>query len=157
MLPARKKLGLAMIEKGAKQKIMPDETSVDIKIEVYRTPQVILAGLAAYYDVKEQNSFRIVAELVRRNKLHARYARSFNEVLDVVAKRRTLAHLQQGREADILTGTPKANATQLADPEWQELLACKGDLYLIQQIALKFVEAKNCALKSNRTNPFAVA
>ena len=156
MLPAKKKLGLEMIGKAANQRAMRDETEVDIKTDVYRIPQVMLAGLAAYYGIEDQNSFRIVTALRARDKITRRCEQAFNNVLDVVAQFRTMAHLEQGREADTLAPTEKRNATKLPDTEWKQLMACKADLYLMQQLGLEFVKNKKNALKGNRTNPFAI-
>ena len=159
-LPGNKKAGLKLIEKAAKGwkgGLTKDTKQVDIKMDVYRVPQYALGGLAMWYDIKEQNSFRIVEELNKKDKLSTRAVCAFNTVLEVVAKLRISAHLVQGGELDTLVPTQQKNATELNETEWKELLGCRFHLDFIARLALQFIENKTSILKKNRTNPFSTS
>lgn len=158
MLPGRKKLGLSLIAKGAAFRIPSATAEIDIKVDVYRLPQFVLAGLAAYYDVAEQNSFRIVTALNTRNKLNARSVASFTKVLNAVARMRTVAHLEQEREGDMLvspTAPANDNVQHLDEADWKILMECRFELGYLQSCAVRFCTDKKSALKSNRVNIFA--
>lgn len=158
LLPGRKKLGLKLVELGASRSL-PDLTdSIDIKTDVYRMPQFVLGGLAAYYGEREMNSFKIVVALRARGKLSAQWVRTFNQVLETVARLRTAAHLTHHREADLLRAanlTEADNTTVLSEADLKKLRVCRMHLVAIKNAAEQFVEAKKSLQKKHRTNPFA--
>jgi len=157
LLAGHKKQAMKLLEKAAsawKGGLDKNTKEVDIKLDVYRIPQYALGGLAMYYGVNEQNSFKIVEALQTRAKLSHRAVVAFKEVLEVSAKMRISAHLVQGGEVDALVNKPQKNATELNDEEWKTLLNCRYQLEFIARVSRQFCENKRSALKMNRSNPF---
>ncbi|MDL2356775.1 MAG: DUF294 nucleotidyltransferase-like domain-containing protein [Pseudomonadota bacterium] len=158
MLPGRKKLGLKLIQDAASKTIPDMSGALDIKTDIYRLPQFLLGGLAAYYGEAETNSFRIVTALERRGKLGRSSVTAFNRVLEAVARLRTTAHLGMHREADMIappTAPDSVNETKLEAADWLKLKICRMELEALKRLAGEFATAKQKMFQSDRNNPFA--
>ena len=72
----------------------------NIKAELYRLPSFLIAGLADYFEIGEQNSWDRLEALLKRNILSKEGVQNLREALTKIMYLRICCHLHYGRECD---------------------------------------------------------
>jgi hypothetical protein len=161
LLTNRRNEGLNAIREALKPDHAPPSsqaTVYDIKKKFYRLPQMVVKGLALYYNIAEINSISAVQGLRVAGKLSSPMAQRIAGVLDIAGKIRNKAHLHAGYEVDEVFSVAQGAQPNLVlnAQDLKDLRLCIIELHQIRNRAQDFLDAKTkIVIIGKRGNPFA--
>ena len=138
-----------------------EETPIyNIKVELYRLPSFLIAGLADYFGIGEQNTWKKLEALFKKKILSAKGLEHLQKAMAATMNLRIRCHLYYGKECEDvyhsqmqlkIPGKQKQNLFVLTDTDLDQIVEIYRVIFPLHRIFKQLCQTRNFAELSKET------
>ncbi|MCE5316918.1 MAG: tetratricopeptide repeat protein [Parachlamydia sp.] len=130
----------------------------NIKAELYRLPSFLIAGLADYFGIEEQNTWKRLNALVKANILSEEGAKQLQDAMTAIMRLRIRCHLHYGEECEKvyhpsmqLKGNMPQNVFLLSDEDIHQIIEIYRVIFPLHRLFKQVCQTRDFASLSKES------